>query len=233
MAVVPAFVLGAGSSWSSTADLSLAGYLFGATLCARWALDDSAHGYASLASVLAACAAWARPDGLALGLGVAVMFGLCLVINASRHSRRPSLVHALLIAAAPIGAALLWASLADSFTTGIAAFVPGMPWAADAASSSIAEEMLAVERWAAVWPAFLLTTLAYGSRLRRSSDLLTTGVVLLTMFVYGVVALRAGGDVASALPHILLPVAPLALFATIGHLRAAIGRRAPGVEQPA
>ena len=235
LAVVPAFVLGPGSSSSGAPDVPLAAYTLGATMCARRALEDAGFGQATLAAVLSACAAWTRPDGIAFALIVAAMFTVSAAIRANQRRGAASewKLKSVLLTVVPLAAVMpWWLSLSSSGVGAGSAFELGVAWTSSPASRSIVEEVLSLQRWTALWPAFALTTLIYAARLRRPGELLSTGVVVLTVLIYVLAVARRGAGMAEALPHFLLPIAPIALLVTIGHLRAAVGRRAVGVEQP-
>jgi amino acid permease len=85
-------------------------------------------------------------------------------------------------------------------------------------------ELVRAGRWAALWPAFAVTALVTVASLRRSSTSLLTTMVLGPLAIYvGIFMLSALPNyqehVGTALPRLLLSLAPIAWLATFLGLR--------------
>jgi len=242
-ALIPSFAIGPGGATTGYADVPLAAFVFGAVSYACSGLSQGRRPrQIILAAILSGLAAWTKPEGVLLAgcLVVAVLAAFLLRVSAgstdSAHWKRA-------VFALALGPALVvipwWVFQRQYGVSDTRDFLPFSAANIEANYSRlpliaglIGHELLRAGRWAALWPAFVVATLVAGASLGRSR----TG--LLTMMVVGPLAIYAGtftlsawpnyrDHLATALPRLLLPLAPMAWLATLLCLRDALHQPDP------
>jgi hypothetical protein len=88
----------------------------------------------------------------------------------------------------------------------------------------LARELIRPGHWGLLWPAFGVTLMLSLRRLRDSSECFLAGAVLVPMGVFGASFIfsawpQFAEHIGTALPRLLIPLAPIALAVTIRHLR--------------
>ncbi len=99
-------------------------------------------------------------------------------------------------------------------------------------------EFLRAGRWVAIWPAFVGMSILCVPDLRRSSASVLTAMVVGPVAIYSLVFVMSAWPeytehLRTTLPRLLLPIAPIAWFATVAHVHDTLGRRtAVALESP-
>lgn len=242
-ALIPSFAIGPGGATTGYADVPLAAFVFGAVSYACSGLGPERRPQqVILAAILSGLAAWTKREGVLLAgcllAAVLAAFLLRVSTGSTDSARWKRAVFAL-----ALGPALVvipwWVFQRQYGVPDTRDFLPFTAANIEANFSRlpliaglIGHELLRAGRWAALWPAFVVATLVAGASLGRSR----TG--LLTMMVVGPLAIYAGtftlsawpnyrDHLATALPRLLLPLAPMAWLATLLCLRDALHQPDP------
>lgn len=236
LGLLPSLAIGPGAAMTGYADVPLAAAAFGAVSFAYLALRTGARDYFVLAALLSALAVWTKREGTLIAAYVLVAVVLARTVQAHRDGRRPMQALAgtwwLLAVPAIVAGPWLWLQrrygMTDHdfspVTLGIlSANLSRLP----AIVRLVARELLLPGHWALLWPAFGMTLLLAGRRLRDGAEQFLLGAVVVPMALYTSVFLFSSWTVfaehvGTALPRLIIPLAPIALFVTIRHLRACL-----------
>ena len=235
LALIPALTVGPGGATTGYADVPLAAFVFGAISYACGGLGHERRPQQLvLAATLSALAAWTKREGLLLAgcLVGAVLAGYLLrVLRGSTDSARWKRA-AFALALGPALVAIPWWVFqrrhgipdARDFLAVTPATIEANISRLPVVAGLVGRELLRAGRWATLWPAFAVMTLFSIASLHRSRiGLLTTMVVGPVGIYVAVFALSAWPSyqehVGTALPRLLLPLAPTAWLATLVGLR--------------
>lgn len=245
LALVPAFAIGPGGATTGYADVPLAAFVFGAASYASSGFGrERAPQHIMLAAVMSALAAWTKREGVMLAMSLVAAAILTGVFQRFRTSgdvaywKRGVLVLVLV----PILVVTPWLMFQWRYgipdtrdflpltTPNVTGHISRVPVVAEL----IGRELLRAGRWAALWPAFGVTTLLSITSFRRSSISLLTMMAAAPLVIYvGIFSLSAWPNyqehVGTALPRLLLALAPIAWLATILGLRDVLDHRTAAV----
>jgi hypothetical protein len=91
----------------------------------------------------------------------------------------------------------------------------------------LVRELTLLGHWALLWPVFAVAVMLSIPRLRDLSEQFLLGAVVVPLALYVFVFVFSSWPtftehVGTALPRLIIPLAPVALLSTIGHLRACL-----------
>jgi hypothetical protein len=233
LGLLPSLAIGPGAAITGYADVPLAAAGFGCVAFAYFALRTGARSYFVVTALLSATAAWTKREGAILAVYVAVAVTIVQAVRAHREGRSltTEMRHVWWLFVGPalaIGPWWLlqsWYSVPDQdFVTvtlsGLHANISRVPVIA----GLFAHELIRPGHWGLLWPAFAVTLMLSVRRLRDGCELFLVGAVLLPMGAYASSFIfsawsRYTEHVGTALPRLLISLAPVALAVTICHLR--------------
>jgi hypothetical protein len=248
---VPSLAVGSGAAIYGYCDVPLAAAALGSSAFAASGLRTRARRDFVMAALLSSSAVWTKREGVlfAVYLATAVILIQWLRARWEGASMRPGLLTtgwlavgpALVIA--PWWTLLAWHGVPDPDFVGFS--VEHLTKNLDRLPvivASLVRELGRPGHWGLLWPAFGLSLLALAPRVRDEAEWLVPGAVILAMAGYGSSFIFSAWTpftehIGTALPRLLIPLAPLALLATVSRLRdgfrvmrcsAAIGERVTG-----
>ena len=236
LGLLPMLAIGPGAAITGYADVPLAAVLFGAVSYGFFALRGGDRTDVALAVLLASLALWTKREGAVLAAYVVLALAGARAAGALHRGQTPfdAARRGLALLVVPALVAVPWTLMQrlhglpdpdlSPVTVGtLAANVSRFP----AILQLLARELTLPGHWAALWPAFAFTLVLSWRRLREPAELFLAGAVVVPLAVYATIFVFSSWPeytehVGTALPRLVIPLAPLALFATIRHLRASL-----------
>jgi hypothetical protein len=225
LGVMPPLTLLPGAS-SGYADVPLAAAIAGAVNLGAIALRTGNTDAMTLGGALAGIATWTKTEGLVLS-GCVAGLGFVLLHVSPLAAARPSLRESSPLVWIPLVAALPWLLIQGSYGIPAPDFLAISPPNLLGSARRLPEildlttrELFRPGHWGLIWPAWLIAVIVIARRGRSDrSDLFLIGAVILPLVLYIVPFVFSawpdtGEHVRSALPRLLVPLAPLALVLT-------------------
>ena len=225
LGVMPPLTLLPGAA-SGYADVPLAAAAAGTVSFAYLALKSGARDAAILAGLMAAVAAWTKIEGLVIAGSVAALVALARALQPPLE-RRLGVVDCLAVAMIPAVLLAPWLWVQQAYGIAAADFVTMNVSNGFAGARRIpvildlvARELLRPGHWGLLWPAWLMATLLAVTRRRTDTTaMFLIGVVAVPLAMYVIPFMYsswadAGEHVKTALPRLLVPLAPIALVFT-------------------
>jgi hypothetical protein len=238
LGLVPSLAIGPGAAISGYADVPLAAAGFGSVACAYFALRTGARDYFAVAAVLSSIAAWTKREGLMLAAYVAVAV---TIVHAARARREGQSLTAAMsgVGWLFVGPALVvgpwwllqsWYRVADQdFVSVTVRVLQANVSRVPVIAGLFARELILPGHWGLLWPAFGVTLILSVRRLGEVSERFLAGAVLFPMGIYAASFVFSAWPqytehIGTALPRLLVPLAPVALFVAIRHLRESLAQ---------
>lgn len=233
LGLLPLQVIGPGAAITGYADVPLAAAGFGAISFTYLALRTGIRDYFVLAALLSSLAVWTKREGALLAAYVLIAAVVARAAQARREERPPFATAGGVwwLLAAPAIVAGPWAWLQHGSGVPDLDFSPVTLGTLSANVSRLpiivrllARELVLPGHWGLLWPAFAMTLVLSTRRLRDVSEQFLLGAVLIPMGLYTLVFVFSAwpvftDHVRTALPRLLISLAPVALLVTIHHLR--------------
>jgi hypothetical protein len=230
---VPSLAVGSGAAIYGYCDVPLAAAVLGSSAFAARGLRTGARRDFVMAALLSSSAVWTKREGVLFAAYLAIAVILIQWLRARREGEwiGPGLLTTGWLALgpavviAPWWALLAWHGVPDPDFVGFSvehlrANLDRVPVIA----ASLARELVRPGHWGLLWPAFGLGLLASAPRVRDEAEWLVPGAVILAMGAYGCSFIFSAWTpftehVGTALPRLLIPLAPLALLALFSAVR--------------
>lgn len=233
LGLLPLPAIGPGAAITGYADVPLAAAGFGAISFTYLALRTGIRDYFVLAALLSSLAVWTKREGALLAAYVLIAAVVARAVQARREERPPFATAGTVwwLLAAPAIVAGPWAWLQRGSGVPDLDFSPVTLGTLSANVSRLpivvrflARELVLPGHWGLLWPAFAMTLVLSTRRLRDVSERFLLGAVLIPMGLYTSVFVFSAwptftDHVGTALPRLLISLAPVALLVTIRHLR--------------
>jgi hypothetical protein len=212
---------------SGYADVPLAAAMAGAVSFTWLALRTGARDAALLAGIMSAIAAWTKSEGIVLAGAVGLLALIFRYVSVRAAGCSLSVAAASAPLVVPVVALAPWLALQRSYGIPAADFLPlTIANAVDnlhrvpIISELVVRELVRPGHWGFLWPAWCIAVLlVITHRHRLPSDLFLIGAVAIPLVLYAVPFMFSSWTdvdqhVRSALPRLLVPLAPIALWLT-------------------
>jgi hypothetical protein len=212
---------------SGYADVPLAAAMAGAVSFTWLALRTGAADAALLAGVMSAIAAWTKTEGFVLAATIGLLGLVFRYAPVHRTSGSLSVAASSALILVPVAALAPWVTLQHRYGIPAADFLPVT--IANAVDNLhrvpiilelVVRELLRPGHWGLLWPAWVIAVLlVMTNRDRIASDLFLITAVAIPLVLYAVPFIFSSWadvdqHVRSALPRLLVPLAPIALWLT-------------------
>jgi hypothetical protein len=227
LGLMPPLTLIAGAA-SGYADVPLAAAMAGAVSLTWIALRTGASDAAVLAGMMSAIAAWTKSEGIVLGGSIGLLVLVLRYVPARRFSCNLSVGASSAPILVPAIAIAPWMTLQHRYGIPPADFLPlTIANAVDnlhrvpVILELVVRELLRPGHWGLLWPAWCVAVVLVMTNPRRlASDLFLIGTVALPLVLYVVPFVFSSWTdvdqhVRTALPRLLIPLAPIACWLTV------------------
>lgn len=235
LGLLPCLAIGPGAAISGYADVPLAASAFGAVAFAYLGLRTGARDYLVLAGLLLSVAVWTKREGLILAAYIIAAVVIASFAPARHRSQQvPTVRGVRWLVLAPAIVAGSWELLQRRVVVPDGVFLPisfETLWThvsrVPVIAGLLAQELVLLGHWTLLWPVFVVTVFLSISRLRDVSERFLVGAVVIPLGLYACVFVFSSWPdftehVGTALPRLIIPLAPVALLSTICHLRACL-----------
>jgi hypothetical protein len=231
---IPSLAIGPGAAISGYADVPLAASAFGAIAFAYLGLRTGTRDYIVLSALLLSVAVWTKREGLLLAGYVLVAVAIATIVRNRRSASSPAVQGVGWLVFLPALVLGPWEWLHRSVGARDGDFLPVSLETLSAHGSRVptvalllARELTLLGHWALLWPVFAVTVLLSTRRLREVSEQFLLGAVLVPLGLYVFVFVFSSWadfteHVGTALPRLIIPLAPVALLSIVCHLRACL-----------
>jgi hypothetical protein len=227
---VPSLAIGPGAAISGYADVPLAASAFGAIAFAYLGLRTGTRDYIVLSALLLSVAVWTKREGLLLAAYVLVAVAIAIIARNRQSASSPAVQGVGWLVLLPALVLGPWEWLHRSLGAPDGDFLPVSLEMLSAHVSRVptvalllARELTLLGHWALLWPVFAVTVLLSTRRLRDISEQFLLGAVIIPLGLYVFIFVFSSWPdftehVGTALPRLIIPLAPVALFSTVCHL---------------
>jgi hypothetical protein len=234
LGLVPSLAIGPGAAISGYADVPLAASAFGAIAFAYLGLRTGTRDYLVLVALLLSVAVWTKREGLLLAGYVLVAVAIAKIARNRQSSASPAVEGVRWLVFLPAIVLGPWEWLQRSAGVPDGDFLPISLETLSAHVSRVptvtlllARELTLLGHWALLWPVFAVMVLVSMRRLRDISEQFLLGAVVVPLGLYVCTfSFSSWPDftehVGTALPRLIIPLAPVALLSTVCHLRACL-----------
>jgi hypothetical protein len=234
LGLLPSLAIGPGAAISGYADVPLAASVFGAIAFAYLGLRTGTRDYIVLSALLLSVAVWTKREGLLLAGYVLVAVVIATIVRNRQSASSPAVQAVGWLVLLPALVLGPWEWLHRSVGAPDGDFLPISLETLSAHVSRVptvalllARELTLLGHWALLWPVFAVTVLLSIRRLRDVSEQFLLGAVLVPLSLYVFVFVFSSWTdftehVGTALPRLIIPLAPVALLTTLCHLRACL-----------
>jgi hypothetical protein len=234
LGLLPSLAIGPGAAISGYADVPLAASAFGAVGFAYLGLRTGTRDYLVLTAVLLSVAVWTKREGMLLATYVFAAVVMARMARTRESALAPEVRGVRWLALVPAIVVAPWEWLQRSVVVPDGVFLTVSPETLLAHLSRVptivqllARELALLGHWALLWPVFAVTVVLSIKRLRDVSEQFLLGAVVVPLGMYvSVFVFSSWPDftehVGTALPRLIIPLAPVALLSTVCHLRACL-----------